>query len=409
MNFDQRWPTTQVSLIDELLADIAVKIQLSPTLHEKAVGHYEAVHQHIDREGSPLRGRVTQFYPQGSMAIGATIRSGDDEDQFDIDLIAQVQVPGAEPGQLLDLLFDAINGPEGSKYHGQVERQTRCVTVNYADMHLDVTPLVRNPNWTERGGHIAHAKAELPRATHEFIAANPWGFADWFRSQTPKDDWFRDSILRKAFAYDGRQVLAEAEADPVPEHQTAFAKPMVVVALQLMKRWVRLVHLRKKDGSRCIPSVALSRSFAANAGRTKSLIEELILQAEVIGAELKNASIRRELVRWTNPRLDADVLTDRWPGDLATQWAFAQDVEFFVGRLKEARDATDLRVIQRILQDLFGEKVGASVVSEFYERGAKDVSLGASKLSAAGVPLAGLSKPAAAPSVTVPKHRFFGD
>ena len=75
------------------------------------------------------------------MAIRATIKSHRRDDGFDIDIVAELLLHGAlTPAQVLDLLYEAINGPSGSMYHGMVERQTRCVTVRYADgMHLDIT------------------------------------------------------------------------------------------------------------------------------------------------------------------------------------------------------------------------------------------------------------------------------
>ncbi len=45
-----------------------------------------AVREYIERDASPLGGLVRMFYPQGSMAIRATIRSRKREDGFDIDL-----------------------------------------------------------------------------------------------------------------------------------------------------------------------------------------------------------------------------------------------------------------------------------------------------------------------------------
>ena len=73
MNYSPRWREAgKLALIDELLVDIAVRIQLTPTHHDDAVDHYRAINNHLDRDGSPLRGRVVRFYPQGSMAIGAT-------------------------------------------------------------------------------------------------------------------------------------------------------------------------------------------------------------------------------------------------------------------------------------------------------------------------------------------------
>jgi hypothetical protein len=70
-------------------------------------------------------------------------------------------------GDVLDLLAEAL---EGYRTDAPIKRQTRCVTVPYADgMHLDLTPAGRHLHWPERESIIFHAN------THP-IAATPSAF-----------------------------------------------------------------------------------------------------------------------------------------------------------------------------------------------------------------------------------------
>src|SRR5262245_49973358 len=78
---------------DVLLADVAVSVQLPPSLHEVATERYETIRNWIERAGSPLADLVLRFYPQGSMAIDATIASKAKNDEFDIDIIAELNLP----------------------------------------------------------------------------------------------------------------------------------------------------------------------------------------------------------------------------------------------------------------------------------------------------------------------------
>jgi hypothetical protein len=412
MNVSTRWEggARGLVLVDELLVDIAVKIQLSPTLHAQAVKHYEAINAHLDRDDSPLKDRVSLFYPQGSMAIGATIRSRDEDDLFDIDLVAEMDLPGATPAQMLDTLFEAVNGPRGSKYHGKVRRQTRCVTVDYEDMHLDITPLRRTAGWPERGGLIAHAHEDDGPEKHEWVPANPWGFAEWFKAQTPADDWFREIVLAKSLASDQLAVMEKAEAQPVPDHEHVFAKALAVVALQLTKRWARLNHDGRGATGRCIPSVALSRMFAENAGQTDRLVDELIHQASCFHELLTAANRNKTVIELRNPRLDDDCLTDRWPCDVATQTAFAEDLQEFIEILEATKRTTKVSELQTMLKRLFGEHTAAVVVEEFYKRGGDDVAKGRSEvLAGSGAALAGVAQRPDTGTKTSPSHRFFGD
>ena len=62
---------------DILLADVAVRIQLSPTEYEQAVSHYAVMAAWIDRPDSPLYGLVDSLYPQGGFSTGSTIAAHD--------------------------------------------------------------------------------------------------------------------------------------------------------------------------------------------------------------------------------------------------------------------------------------------------------------------------------------------
>ena len=47
--------------LDLLFADIAIRVQLSQTAHDKAVQRYETIADWLDRDGSPLAGRIDVF------------------------------------------------------------------------------------------------------------------------------------------------------------------------------------------------------------------------------------------------------------------------------------------------------------------------------------------------------------
>jgi hypothetical protein len=149
--------------LDILLADIAIRIQLTPSSHDLAVGRAKTIQDYIERKNSPLEGKVELFYPQGSMAIGATIAKKLKNDEFDIDLIAQLLLPAdIQPARALDILLEAISADEGSRYYNTVERRTRCITVHYADqMHLDVTPTILVPDKLPRTSTIFHSPTSV--------------------------------------------------------------------------------------------------------------------------------------------------------------------------------------------------------------------------------------------------------
>ena len=353
--------------VDALLADVAIRIQLNRTDYEKARGRYQTISQWIDREDSPLRDLVEIFYPQGSMAIGATIASRLRTDEFDVDGAAQVNLPKqATPQQALDLLYEAIRGAPGSRYYRQTRRRTRCVTIDYSDnMHIDVTPMLRRRNMPERESWIFHHRPESRREAGERLIANPYGFANWFRSATPLDLDFADSYQNRVRMYE-ETVLAKADTEPVPPQEPPIRKSVAVIVLQLLKRW-RNVQYDARLGRRP-PSILIAKLVADNPHKEGSLSETLLYQARCMLVALEQRHSAGLLLHVTNPMCPDDVLTDRWPASLQDQRIFLDDLRSMVTRIERLLSGRDLDEMQRIMVDLFGEQPTRDAFSAFNER-----------------------------------------
>src|ERR1700730_7678107 len=92
MNYSDRYlrQIASYSTIDVMLADVAVRIQLSPTDYHLAIDHYHAISEWLERDGSALKGFVRDFYAQGGFAIGAPVARHSSDDEFDIDVMADI-------------------------------------------------------------------------------------------------------------------------------------------------------------------------------------------------------------------------------------------------------------------------------------------------------------------------------
>lgn len=402
--------------IDLLLADVAIRVQLSPTHHSLAVSRYAAVNKWIERPGSPLQDRVEIFYPQGSMAIGATIASKLEYDEFDIDLIAQLDLPNdTPPHEMLNVLEAAIRGEPGSRYYDMTERCTRCVQVRYADgMHLDVTPMVRIPLLAERCGFIFHARHRYAGVDDRRIVANPWGFAQWFIALTPAERRFVEAFDARVAAYADKIVLSEAEVEPVPDLCPVHEKSMAVIALQLLKRW-RNVQYEQRDG-RCPPSVVLAKFVADNANRTQTLSEELLHQAQQLKLAFEQAQRRREKIVVRNPACESDVFTDRWPESLESQNLFLTDLTTLVRKLELLRGDCDLATMQHLLSELFGERPTLEAIKSYNREAGRAIVEGRSRHIAgsgrfempSAQAVAAVTSTLATTSHATPKHTYFG-
>jgi hypothetical protein len=418
MNYTDRYlrEIANYSALDVMLADVAIRIQLSPTDYQLAVDHYHAIHEWLERDASPLFGLVLDFYAQGGFAIGATVARHATDDEFDIDVMTQLAYrTDVDPEFVLSTLDEAIRAERGSRYHDKADRKTRCSTVYYDGMHLDVTPTVRLVGQNEKTGLIFHSKPEDPQEPKVALHANPHGFAQWFIQQTPPDQSFGAFFEKRSLDYDrSRMALLQKRADaiPVPDQCPAYHKSRAVIALQLIKRWRNLAYDKRHKNRRLPPSVLLAYYVAKHANQTTTLSDELSHQVDALLAILKVAQRKGEIIIEVNPMCREDVLTDRWPADLTDQRIFIDELETLAVKLAWLRGDISLAETQKILEELFGETPAKSVVKEYVDRLAKDVGTsGAPYLPGkASIPAAVVGTSTTPQNVrTAPPHRFFGD
>lgn len=388
--------------LDAILADIAIAVQLPPSLHRRACERYEAVREFAERIGSPLHGRVLQFYPQGSMAIDATISIRGTDDEYDLDIVAALDLAAdTPPDEALDLLHQAIVGYPTLQ---EVKRQTRCVTIYFADrMHLDVTPAARLPHGAERESHIFHANPEEPPRLHFHVPMNAYGFGEWYKARAPEERRFARAFGERLLrAYD-TEVRADAEVDDVPDQVPLVVKSVTTVALQLLKR-ARNVAYATATG-RIPPSVMMS-CFAGQAAQPGLTLSAMVIrQARLIARELRAAGRRNEKVMVVNPIFQRDCFTDRWPESLAQQEEFSARLSRLADGLEHIkRHGMDLEDMQDWLREQFGGYVVSGAIRRFNKRNGSAVRNGAVSYSPRGglyVP----SRPALVAATTVPGVR----
>lgn len=355
------------SISEQMLAAAAIKIELPPSMHARLAERKAAIEQHLEREGSPLKGKVRLFYQQGSVAIGATIRAKFRFEGFDIDIIVELIDPGLTPWHALELLYEAMRGERGSRYHDMTERQTRCVTVHFADgMHLDLSPAELISGFDPRRSYIYHSKPEEPRGNDHKVLTNSFAFAQAYNATCPVDLSFQQEYARRALKADRGLIDMQMDADslPVPTHSTVVGgKSAVTVALQLIKR-NRNIRWATRD-RRMPASVMLSclTLEVAEAGRT--IGQNLRIIAQHILNRLLQAKSVGSLIHVENPRCPGDVFTDRWPGNHAAQDTMIADMRLFLSQLDVLLDDRRyLRDRRDTLKAMFGEDIGQAVVDD---------------------------------------------
>lgn len=392
---------------EELLFDVAHRVQLSPTKHDLAVGHYQALCEYVDRVGSPLHGLVGICYPSGSFGIGAVVASRVRTNQHDLDVVLELLVhKSTPPAVVLSLLFQAIQGEYGSRYYGKVTLNSRCVTVEYDDgFKVDLMPLVRDGSLIERRGVLFHHKDG--EAYQKPV--NPFGFKTLYNETVEADPEFI-----KAFRESARtRIIAKAVAEPMDDHVGLEEKSPRTVALQLLKRFrdVRFRQPSHKD-RRPPPSVVLAAYALEKPTPRSSLLWELMELADYIREQLAAATMRDQLVDVRNPSWWEDRFTDRWPASVGDQKLFQTDLVELIHQLEAvARDVFSPVETKQILQGLFGETAATHAINEMMERKGRDADLGRLKFGTSGALLTGAAAATASSSRAAirPSTDFGGD
>ncbi|WP_108610770.1 nucleotidyltransferase [Aminobacter sp. MSH1] len=400
--------------LDRILAEIALSIQLPPSLHDKAKGRYQAVRNYLEATVA-FRDQIEHFYPQGSMAIDATISNRGTDDEFDLDIVSQLggHFRAMEPLEILRALETAL-----ADYPVQrVRRQTRCVTLYYADkMHLDITPALREYGARDRESFITHAKGPARSSDDRLVDMNAYGFAGWYDERTPLEARMASEFNRRWRDMYQSTAKADAEVDDVPDQTHFIVKNTATLALQLIKRYRNIQYAGY--AGRIPPSVMLS-FYAGQAAQPNSSLSAMMIRiANWIIADIENASLYGRKLHVANPVCPDDVFTDRWPESVAQQDEFARHLRALVRSLEQMRrgemfpdDMMDWlrgnfgdRVVTRAADNIAGQ-VGSAIQKSQQLYSKKGGVLFPTPGIITGVAAAALASPAVA---AARPHTFFG-
>jgi hypothetical protein len=237
------------------------------------------------------------------------------------------------------------------------------------------------------------------------LLANPWGFAAWFKEQTPLDHAFASAFAKRAAVWETAVLAKRADAVPLPAQQAVQEKAKAVIVLQLLKRWRNVQYDRRNV--RRPPSVMMAKLVADAANSTETLFSEVALQAAYMRRIVGDAHDRRQKVHVVNPRCEHDVLTDRWPASLDDQELFVRDLDRLIARLAEL-PRSDLGRMRGILTELFGENPTGAIFENYTRELGRSIESGRSMHLPGSGRVFAAAAVAPARAVATPRHTFFG-
>jgi hypothetical protein len=360
--------------LDNLLADICVELQLSPTRYRQAEERYQAVASILESSGSPLKPYRPRIYPQGSMRLGTTVKPIDGP--HDLDFVCELTVSheNVNPMALLNAFYQHLRGH--GTYKDMVELKNRCVRVVYAnEFYMDILPACGDPL---AGGTCI----QVPdRAVKGWKPSNPIGYSQWFET--------RSAVV-------GPITLVK-EAAPLPRPQDAEDKLPLQLAVQLIKRWRDLAYA----GSDLAPiSVVLTTLAAAVYRGESSVSEALTTILNGISDLIASAAAYGQRLVVRNPSNPQEDLSEQWDETREAHEAFTAGIEDF--KRTWAHVTTANTNVSKTLEAVFGEPVKTAVLNRAQRL------QGARRRNSLGVASAGLLGSVAG-AIPVKSNTFYGE
>lgn len=278
-----------------ILQTSADKLDIPDHVYEDATLKYEDVGEHLAADDSDLRAYKPQIYVQGSFRLGTVVQPYGRGDEYDIDLVCQLEMRKESVTQkdLKAKVGDRLKKREDLAKI--LEPSRRCWILDYPaeagmpGFHMDVLPSI--PNEERKPTGILLTDTELTK----WQKSNPVAYAEWFKKRM-------EVIFRVKKAALAETMLASIEEVPDWRVKTPLQR-----CVQILKRH-RDIHFEKKPDVK--PVSIILTTLAAHAYQN----EEDIFDALTGIAKRMPNFIENRNGRWwvQNPVDDGENFADKW-------------------------------------------------------------------------------------------------
>lgn len=372
LNLDSRQ-----AMQDSLLQHACQSIELTATMYNDARSKYGAVGEWLGGGDGLLALLSPIIYPQGSMALGTTVRPLIDA-EFDLDLVCRLLGwLGMKPAEIYDAVYARLHA--NGMYRPILERKPRCLRLNYAgNFHLDIVPAC-----ADRSGWGAILVPD--RKLECWCPSNPEEFGRLF--------FFACKLAPRS----GLGALAKrAEVRPLPSPVPSEFKYPLQRIVQILKRVRDLFYNGDADMPASIVITTLAmQTYCGSESISEGLLGVLEgIQAQVIFA--------MGVLPVLNPTNREENFTANW-----SEQRYQKFKKYIVAArrcLDELSMVRGLDAIASPLGGLFGERYARKAIDSYtaeFKQAREDRVLRVAPRSAA-------LTTSAASGLTIPRNSFYG-
>ena len=353
--------------MDKLYNSLCTKITISDDMFEMAKKEYEDLSKWIDKKTPEYKARI---YTQGSFALGTVIKPLTEEDDYDIDLVIELNRDYGLTAEEYKKCISKEWLTSYRKHSKDLVEKRRCWHVEYDDVrnfHMDVVP-----SYKYYGDIIKITNQDEKLDRYTYISSNPNGYITWFFNQCDKVS----TRLFDSYSKDHRVRITEtAEIQNIKRNKI---KNPLQKAIILLKRHRDLMFKDDVDNK---PISIIITTLAALSYNDKDSICE-VLEDFFLFAPSYLANNRKDGVyQVLNPVDRSDNFANKWVEFPEREEAFFK----WLANAKKDLSYSFVKNMDRVslgkhILTIMGERVGSAVFEQFAKESRSSISLNETKV-----------------------------
>ncbi len=349
------------------LQELAKSIDISNAQKEEAYKRYKTVAEWLGEEPSTLSQYAPDIYPQGSFALGTVVRPLGREEEFDLDLVVELELTENQVTQerLKAMVGDRLK--EHGTFKQMLNEKNRCWQLQYSDgaqFHMDILPGIpeqdRRILAEAQGLQFGNSSILIPdKQLKGWKFTNPRGYQEWFKAQ-----------MKQILAERRAMMAMEARVDvaEVPEYKVMTPLQR---SIQILKRHSDIMF--SDDDNKPI-SIIITTLAAEHYDGQKDIVEALnaIIDGIIGDPRLESGAIK-------NPIDERENFADKWQENPELQDAFVDWINQAGKIVQSLQRSDDLDILKESAGKHFGSRTAndaARMVSTVSVASSKEPDVG---------------------------------